>query len=112
MEWIDIGANLAHDSFELDRDAVIARAAAHAVTQLVVTGADVASSAAAAQLAQRYPGRLFATAGVHPHHAHQLTAADLPALRALLAAPAVVAVGECGLDYYRDFSPRAQQVRA
>jgi TatD DNase family protein len=59
-----------------------------------------------------YPGRLFATAGVHPHHATTLTPASLSELRGLLQDPAVVAAGECGLDYYRDYSPRAQQRQA
>ncbi|MGH8255797.1 MAG: TatD family hydrolase [Steroidobacteraceae bacterium] len=112
MQWIDIGANLTHDSFDLDREQVIARAGAHGVAHIVVTGADLEDSAAAAQLAARHAGVLFATAGVHPHHAHELRVEDLPQLRALLAAPGVVAAGECGLDYYRNFSPRAAQLRA
>ncbi|HEX4024638.1 MAG TPA: TatD family hydrolase [Steroidobacteraceae bacterium] len=112
MQWIDIGANLTHDSFDADREQVIARASAHGVTQIVVTGASLAGSAAAVQLAARHPGTVFATAGVHPHHAQELRAEDLPQLRALLAAPGVVAAGECGLDYYRNYSPRAAQLRA
>jgi len=112
MQWIDIGANLTHDSFDRDRDAVIEHARAHQVLQMIVTGASVASSAAAIELARGRPGTLFATAGVHPHHAAQLTAEDLPALRELLAEPEVVAAGECGLDYYRDLSPRNAQRRA
>jgi TatD DNase family protein len=112
MQWIDIGVNLTHESFTLDRDAVIERARAAGVTQMMVTGADLASSTAALQLAQSQPRTLFATAGVHPHHAASLDAAQLPQLRALLAQPEVVAAGECGLDYYRDLSPRAAQLRA
>jgi TatD DNase family protein len=112
MQWIDIGANLTHSSFESDRAQVIARAAAHGVAQMVVTGASLADSAAAIELAAQHPGRLFATAGVHPHHAHELGSAELPQLRALLGAPGVVAAGECGLDYYRNFSPREAQLRA
>ena len=109
MQWIDIGANLTHDSFDPDRDAVIERARRHQVLQMLVTGASVAGSAAAIELARRHPGTLFATAGVHPHHAAQLTAAELPELRALLAQPQVVAAGECGLDYCRNFSPPQAQ---
>jgi TatD DNase family protein len=112
MYWIDIGANLTHDSFAPDRDAVIARAHAAGVAQLMVTGADLASSDAAVQLAARHPRTLFATAGVHPHHAAQLRREDLPRLRALLQRPEVVAAGECGLDYFRNFSPRDAQLRA
>ena len=112
MELIDIGINLTHDSYEVDRAAVLERAQAAAVTQLIVTGATLASSAAALELARAQPGRLYATAGIHPHHAADFTAAGLPQLRALLAEPACVAAGECGLDYFRDYSPRAAQRHA
>ncbi len=112
MQWIDIGANLTHESFDRDRAAVIDRARSHNVRQLIVTGASVIGSSAALELARTYPDELFATAGVHPHYASHLTAADLPALRQLLQQPQVVAAGECGLDYYRDLSPRAAQLRA
>ena len=112
MQWIDIGANLTHDSFDADREAVIARAHAAGVGQIVVTGASVAGSRAALELARAHPGRLFATVGVHPHHAEELAEAQLPELRALLQQPAAVAVGECGLDYFRNFSPRPAQRRA
>lgn len=109
LDLIDIGANLTHDSFDRDRDDVLERAAAAGVRRLVVTGTSVAASAAAAALAESMPGRLFATAGIHPHHAAELDDASIDALAALLAKPGVVAVGECGLDFFRDFSPRAAQ---
>jgi len=112
MQWIDIGANLTHDSFDRDREAVIERARRSGVAQMIVTGASLAGSAAAIELARAHEGTLFATAGVHPHHAAQLAAAELPQLRELLLQPQVVAVGECGLDYYRDLSPRDAQLRA
>jgi TatD DNase family protein len=112
MQWIDVGANLTHESFEADRAAVIERAQRAGVVQMVVTGSSIESSRAAAGLARAWPGRLFATAGVHPHHAGELAASELPALRELLESDEVVAVGECGLDYYRDYSPRAAQRRA
>src|SRR5215472_8123737 len=70
---IDIGINLAHDSYDADRDAVIARARAAGVSQMIVTGSTLASTAQAIELARQHPGRLFATAGVHPHHASELT---------------------------------------
>ncbi len=66
----------------------------------------------ASELCAAHPGTLFATAGVHPHHATELDAHTTSALRALLSNPAVVAVGECGLDFFRDFSPRADQRHA
>lgn len=112
MQWIDIGVNLTHDSFAQDRAQVIERARAAGVTHMVVTGADLASSHAALQLVRTHGSVLSATAGVHPHHAAGLDAGELPQLRRLLAEPEIVAVGECGLDYFRNFSPRAAQLRA
>jgi TatD DNase family protein len=109
---IDIGINLAHDSFNSDRDAVIARAAEAGVLQMIVTGSNGPSSHAALALARSLPGRLLATAGVHPHHARELSDELLAELRQLATQPEVVAVGECGLDYYRDLSPRATQQKA
>ena len=112
VQLIDTGANLTHESFATDLEAVLARARAAGVAQQVVTGASRTGSHAARALAQRFPGELFATAGVHPHHAIEYTAEAEAELRALLDAPEVVAVGECGLDYHRDFSPRPAQRRA
>jgi TatD DNase family protein len=108
-EFVDIGSNLTHESFADDRDQVIARAVAAGVSRQVVTGADVASSQAAAALAAAHPGRLWSTAGVHPHHAAAFEPARRGALQELLGLPHVVAVGECGLDYFRNFSPPAAQ---
>jgi TatD DNase family protein len=87
----------------------MARAAAAGVTQMVVTGASGSGSHKAAELARQHKGRLFATAGVHPHHATELTPALAAELEQLARAPETVAVGECGLDYFRDFSPRDLQ---
>jgi TatD DNase family protein len=106
---IDIGINLGHDSYDADRDQVLARARAAGVVQMVVTGATLAGTAQAIALARGHAGTLFATAGVHPHHAGELDAARLSELAVLAASPEVVAVGECGLDYFRDFAPRAAQ---
>src|SRR3984893_13108226 len=109
---IDIGVNLAHDSYEADRDAVIARAHAAGVVQMVITGSTLASTQRALALARAHPLRLFATAGVHPHHASELTAQCAAELEDLARQPEVVAVGECGLDYFRDLSPRDAQRQA
>ena len=111
MDLVDIGANLGHESFRHDLDAVLARARAAGVSQLVVTGASRAGAVEALALAKAHPG-LYATAGVHPHHAIEYTDEAHAEMRALLANPEVVAVGECGLDYHRDFSPRPAQRRA
>ena len=112
MQLIDIGANLGHDSFDHDLPAVLQRARDAGVSQLVVTGASREGSPKALQLARQHPGVLFATAGVHPHHATEYTDECDAELRALHAHPEVVAVGECGLDYFRDLSPRPAQRRA
>lgn len=112
MELIDIGVNLSHDSFDHDRDAVIERARQAGVARMIVTGASREHSPRALELARAHPGVLYATAGVHPHHAVEYTAECDAEMRALHAHPEVVAVGECGLDYFRDFSPRPAQRKA
>ncbi|MBS7457184.1 TatD family hydrolase [Coralloluteibacterium stylophorae] len=112
MQLIDIGANLTHESFGHDLDAVLTRARAAGVAKMIVTGASREHSPKALALAQAHPGLLYATAGVHPHHASEYTDECDAEMRALHAHPQVVAVGECGLDYFRDFSPRPAQRRA
>jgi len=112
MNLIDIGINLTHESFDPDRDEVVARAQRAGVSAFVITGSTVASSCDAAELASTRPGVFYATAGIHPHHASELDSASIPRLEALCALPQVVAVGECGLDYFRNFSTPAEQERA
>ena len=109
---IDIGANLTHDSFEEDRDAVMRRASDAGVSRMIVTGASDQGNVAAAALAEANSGRLYATAGVHPHHASEYEASSAALIRSLAEKDAVVAVGECGLDYFRNFSPRDAQLKA
>ena len=109
MQLVDIGANLTHSSFRHDLDAVLDRARAHGVAQMVVTGASREGSPEALALARAHPGFLYATAGVHPHHASEYDGDTDALLRELVAAPEVRAVGETGLDYNRDFSPRPTQ---
>ena len=109
---VDIGANLAHDSFDDDRDDVLRRAAGTGVSRIVVTGSSDESNVKAAQLAQDHPGVLWSTAGVHPHHASGYTAESDALIRRLAAEGRIVAVGECGLDYFRNFSPRDAQLSA
>lgn len=109
---IDIGVNLAHESFDADRDEVIARAAEAGVTRMIVTGTSVTASARAVELANRLGDGFLATAGVHPHHASEYDDHSTDALGELLAQPVAVAAGECGLDYFRMFSPRAEQIAA
>ncbi len=109
---IDIGINLAHDSYDADREAVIARAHEAGVVQMMITGSCGASTRRAIELSRSHAGRLFATAGVHPHHATQLTPELLAELAPLASAPEVLAVGECGLDYYRNYCPPEAQRQA
>jgi len=109
---IDIGINLAHDSYDRDRVEVIARARAAGIVAMIVTGSTLADSARALALCRQWPGILRATAGVHPHHATGFQAADCARLVELYADPMTVAAGECGLDYYRNYSPPAEQRRA
>ncbi|HEY2463745.1 MAG TPA: TatD family hydrolase [Steroidobacteraceae bacterium] len=109
---IDIGANLTHDSFATDLDAVMARALAAGVRRQIITGADLAGSHQAAELAARQPARLWSTAGVHPHHAQSFAGSQRGELIELLRLEQVVAVGECGLDYFRNLSPPDAQRRA
>lgn len=112
MDLVDIGANLTHESFAHDLDALLARAAHAGVSQMVVTGSSAAESAASVRLAQAHPQRLFATAGVHPHLAQEWDALVAADIAATAAHDCVVAVGETGLDFYRDLSPREDQERA
>ncbi|WP_163560146.1 TatD family hydrolase [Halomonas sp. NO4] len=108
---VDIGANLTHASFVHDLEAVLARARAANVTTLILTGTDREHAEQAVDLARRHPG-LYATAGIHPHDASQWRGELERALRDLHRQPEVVAVGECGLDFNRNFSTPAEQERA
>ena len=105
---IDIGANLTNPAFANDRDEVLRRARAAGVDAIVVTGTSVDASQAALRLAE-VEGALFATAGVHPHDASDVQPGWDADLARLARSDAVVAIGECGLDYYRDYSPREAQ---
>ena len=112
MNLIDIGANLAHDSFDDDREDVMQRAADAGVTRMIVTGSSDDSNRRAAELVDANPGVLFSTAGMHPHHASDYTADSDRLIRELAGRETVVAIGECGLDYFRNFSPRDDQLSA
>ncbi|MFB8829137.1 TatD family hydrolase [Azotobacter sp. CWF10] len=115
MQLVDIGVNLTHPSFAHDRGALLARAYQAGVCQLVLTGTSVADSEQALTLCRQLDEtgeRLFATAGVHPHDAREWTPASAQQLRDLLREEPTRAVGECGLDFNRDLSPRPQQEKA
>jgi len=113
INCIDIGANLTHKSFRKDLPAVLESARSAGVEKLIVTGTSPNSSREAAALAAKFPGVLYSTAGVHPHDArHFQTDPDtgtIALLEGLAAQKSVVAIGECGLDFNRDFSPHGIQ---
>lgn len=108
-ELTDIGANLTDRAFHDDLPAVLERAAEAGIRTILVTGTTVASSQAAVELARLHPAQLRSTAGIHPHYARQANEESMGELRHLAADPLVVAIGETGLDFNRDFSPRPVQ---
>lgn len=108
---IDIGVNLTHRSFASDLPAVLGRARAAGVAHMVVTGTSLPGSARAVELAVAHAGLLSATAGVHPHDAKHWDGDAPRRLAELAKRQEVLAIGECGLDFDRDFSPRPEQER-
>ncbi|MDR2194248.1 MAG: TatD family hydrolase [Treponema sp.] len=113
MRLIDCGVNLTHASFDKDREQVLRDAEAAGVSPVIITGTNVEESGRA----QRYAAacntasvkKCFSTVGVHPHDAKTCDENTVAQLRALALRPEAVAIGECGLDYNRDFSPREVQ---
>ena len=105
---IDIGANLTNSAFADDREAVLQRAQAAGIDAIIVTGTSVVASEGALALAESEPA-LFATAGVHPHDASDVAPGWDAEVERLARSSNVVAIGECGLDYYRNYSPRDAQ---
>jgi len=103
MRLVDIGANLTHASFREDLDEVLARARAAGVERIVVTGTTVEDSRQAAALGMPF------TAGVHPHHARDCGPDTIAQLRDIASHPNCVAIGECGLDFNRNYSPHPDQ---
>lgn len=112
---IDIGVNLTNKRFDKDRYDVIQRAKALSVEQLLITGTSVYESQQAVALCQSYqqqfPNTLFSTAGVHPHDADGVSDDYLSQLAQLASLPEVKAIGECGLDFNRNFSAPEQQIK-
>jgi TatD DNase family protein len=105
---VDTHAHLHDPAFDTDRAAVIARARAAGVAGFLNIGTDVPTAAAAVALAAAEPD-IYAAVGIHPHDASTADAAALARIATLARAPRVVAIGEIGLDYYRDHSPRPVQ---
>ncbi|MCW8930660.1 MAG: TatD family hydrolase [Gammaproteobacteria bacterium] len=107
---IDIGLNLTSSQFQNDIDNVIKNALLADVSTMIITGTNVEKSQKALQLALQYPDSLFATAGIHPHDASSLTPYSTQQLSTLLKEDKVLAVGECGLDFNRNFSTPEEQL--
>ena len=106
--FIDSHAHIQHSQFNPDREAVIQRAAVANVSNILVIGFNLETSLGAVKLAETY-NHVYATVGMHPHDSRDLTADVLRTFRDLLNHPKVVALGEIGLDYYRNLSPQENQ---
>ena len=107
--FIDIGINLTNKQFNNEHEEIINRALDNGVEQMILTGTSVRGSKESAEIAEDYPEILFSTAGIHPHDAKSFSNESIHELRKLLKLEQVVSVGECGLDFDRDFSPRSVQ---
>lgn len=110
---IDTHCHLSHEQYEGDLNGVLERAEAAGVVQVITVASNLQDSGVLRSISDGV--RVFRTAGIHPHHASEGASQDrsgvLEALSALLEDPAVVAIGECGLDFHYDFAPRADQFR-
>lgn len=109
---IDSHCHIDGKKFDADRDAVLSRMRESGVVKAICVGDSMKGSASSLHLAQKHPGFLFAAVGVHPHEAKDFALTDLNQLEAWLELPEVVAIGEIGLDYHYDFSPRERQQEA
>lgn len=107
---IDIGVNLTSPRFADDLEQVIKRAKQSGVNKLLVTGSSVAESQQAVDLCQKHPKMLFTTSGVHPHEADKVTDDFIHHLTTLALKKNVKAIGECGLDFNRNFSTAEHQI--
>jgi TatD DNase family protein len=110
--FVDSHVHLADPAFDGDREQVIERARLTGARALLCIGESIAAAERAREIAKRHPGYVFFTAGIHPHDAHTFDASrDIEAIRAAVGEGAV-AIGECGLDYHYDHSPRPKQIEA
>jgi TatD DNase family protein len=112
MNYIDIGVNLTNRSLIKDLDGVMRRAEDAGVGQMVVTASNIEESARAIELCQQYPDRLVCTVGIHPHHASDWMGDTRDIIGDLSENACVRAIGETGLDFNRNYSPRDAQVDA
>lgn len=110
MSWVDIGVNLTDK--RLNTQSVIERALTADVSHIIIIGTSLVKSQQAINLASQYPCHLSTTAGVHPHDASQFTVQTINELKILAKSNCVVAIGECGLDFNRNFSTPDEQLFA
>ena len=106
---IDIGANLTHESFRSDIESVISRAKESHINQIIVTGSSLNSSSEAEKLTKEFDS-LYSTAGIHPHHAEETNNEVMAKIEEITYLPKVVAIGETGLDFYRNYTPSDVQI--
>ncbi|MGI6035333.1 MAG: TatD family hydrolase [Limnochordia bacterium] len=111
IRLIDTHAHLTHEDYQGELDAVMARAREAGVERIITVGYDLPSSIEGLRLASLYPG-VYAAIGIHPHDASTTTPDALGELARLCTSPRVVAIGETGLDYYYDNSPRQVQIES
>lgn len=109
LSFIDIGVNLSNKAFSKDRDAVVERAREAGITAMILTGTSLSESRQVLELSHQYADICYCTAGIHPHDAKDVQPDTLAGLKALIKEDKVVAVGETGLDFNRDYSPRPVQ---
>ncbi|GKX50787.1 3'-5' ssDNA/RNA exonuclease TatD [Budvicia aquatica] len=108
----DIGVNLTNRQFAQDKHYVVSRARLAGINGMLVTGTSLKESIAASQLSREYPDYCWSTAGVHPHDASGWSADCEQQIYQLAKLPEVVAIGECGLDFNRNFSTPEEQEKA
>jgi len=111
LSIIDTHAHLNMEAFDEDRTDVISRALDVGISTIITVGINLESSKRAIELAEEYPG-IYATAGIHPHDTTTITEADIVSLDVMAKHPRVVAIGETGLDFYRNYSPQENQLQA
>jgi len=109
---IDIGVNLTNSRFDKDLPIVLEQAKQAGLSSLIVTGTNIVESEQALTLSKSYPDFLYCTAGIHPHDASSMDQQAIIKLRELLTQPEVKAVGECGLDFNRNYSTPLEQEKA
>jgi TatD DNase family protein len=112
MTLIDTHCHINFESYNADRTEILNRATEAEVTRVINPAIDLPTSHAGIALAQAYPGVMYAAVGVHPNSTADFASTMIAELRELSHAPGVVAIGEIGLDYYRDYSPKSAQIPA